>query len=220
MAEAFSSIGLDSSRIRVIWNSVNAHHAPADPMKLRQDLGIPANQFLIGTVARLAKQKRIDRLLEVTALLPEVMCLIAGDGTRKEELEEKARSLDVEERVRFLGHRDDVGDVMAALDVFVMTSDTEGLSNAMLEAMSYALPIVSTDVSGAEDALVRDDHGAAAGLVTDFEPKSIASAIESLRKDPALRATMSRAARKRAITRFSQGQMLAAWEEVLARPTP
>jgi glycosyltransferase involved in cell wall biosynthesis len=220
MADAFSGIGVDNSKIRVIWNGVNAMHPPADPMALRQDLGIPANQFLIGTVARLEKQKRIDRLLEVTALLPDVVCLIAGDGTRKAELEEKARSLDIEERVRFLGHRDDVGEVMAALDVFVMTSDTEGLSNAMLEAMSYALPIVSTDVSGAEDALARDDHGAAAGLVTDFEPKSIASAIESLRKDPALRATMSRAARKRAITRFSQGQMLAAWEEVLARPTP
>jgi len=219
MASAFSSIGLDSSRIRVIWNSVNAHHAPADPMKLRQDLGIPANQFLIGTVARLARQKRIDRLLEVTALLPEVICLIAGDGTRKQELEEKARSLDVEERVRFLGHRDDVGDVMAALDVFVMTSDTEGLSNAMLEAMSYALPVVSTNVSGAEDALLCDDNSAAAGIVTDFEPESIASAIDSLRKNPALRATMTRAARKRAITRFSPDQMLTAWEEFLARPS-
>lgn len=219
MATAFSTIGgIEASKVRVIWNGVNATHRPADPMKLRQDLGIPANQFLIGTVARLAKQKRIDRLLEVTALLPDVLCVIAGDGTRQAELDEKATSLGIEERVRFLGHRDDVGDVMAALDVFVITSDTEGLSNSMLEAMSYGLPVVSTNVSGAEDALARDEPSGAAGLITDFSPQSIASAIETLRRDPALRATMSRTARKRAITRFSPDQMLSAWEEFLVLP--
>src|SRR6185503_12683736 len=178
MAGSFESLdGFDSSKIRVIWNGVDTRHAPADPMKLRQELDIPARQFLIGTVARLARQKRLDRLLEVTSLLPDVTCIIAGDGTRREELTEVAESLGVSERVRFLGNRDDVGDVLAALDVFVVTSDSEGLSNAMLEAMSYGVPVVSTDVSGAEDALAPDEDGSKPGIVTSFDSREIAEAI-------------------------------------------
>lgn len=220
MASAFTSLeGFDSSRVRVIWNGVESRHPPADPMKIRQELDIRADQFLIGTVARLAVQKRIDRLLEVTSQLPDVFCIIAGDGTRRDELAEKTRSLGIEERVRFLGNRDDVGDVFAALDVFVITSDTEGLSNSMLEAMSYGLPIVSTDVSGAEDALSADEHGSEAGVVTGFDPHSIADAIASLQRDRGTRGTMSRMARRRAINRFSTDQMLSAWEEFLSAPT-
>jgi glycosyltransferase involved in cell wall biosynthesis len=221
MVDPFASLGgFDASKIRVIWNGVDARHRPADPMRIRQELGIPAHQFLIGTVARLAIQKRIDRLLEVTQLLPDVICIIAGDGTRRDELAEKAKSLGVEERVRFLGHREDVGDVFAALDVFVVTSESEGLSNSMLEAMSYGVPVVSTDVSGAEDALGPDAEGSTAGFVTGFEPQSIADAIVLLKGDPELRGTMTRIARRRTINQFSTEQMLASWEEFLATPTP
>ncbi len=220
MAGSFASLdGFHESKIRVIWNGVDARHSPADPMKVRQELDIPANQFLIGTVARLALQKRLDRLLEVAAFLPDVTCIIAGDGTRKDELTQKAVSLGVSERVRFLGHRDDVGDVLAALDVFVVTSESEGLSNAMLEAMSYGVPVVSTNVSGAEDALAPDSEGLSAGIVTTFEPKAIAEAIASLRDQPELRGTMTRIARRRAINQFSREQMLTSWEEFLSTPS-
>lgn len=220
MAGSFAALeGLDQSKIRVIWNGVDTRHVPADPMKIRQELDIPAYQFLIGTVARLALQKRIDRLLEVTSLLPDVMCIIAGDGTRKDELTKAAESLSVSERVRFLGHRDDVGDVLSALDVFVVTSESEGLSNAMLEAMSYGVPVVSTDVSGAMDALSTDAEGSTAGIVTSFEPQAIAEAIATLKRDPKLRGNMSRIARRRAIKQFSTEQMLSSWEEFLSRPS-
>ena len=220
MAGPFTALdGFDQSKIRVIWNGVDTRHTPADPMKIRQELAIPAHQFLIGTVARLALQKRIDRLLEVTSLLPEVMCIIAGDGTRKDELTKAAESLGVSERVRFLGNREDVGDVMSALDIFVVTSESEGLSNAMLEAMSYGVPVVSTDVSGALDALSTDEEGSSAGIVTSFEPKAIADAITSLKRDPKLRGNMSRIARRRAIKQFSTEQMLSSWEEFLSIPS-
>jgi len=105
--------------------------------------------------------------------------------------------------------------VFAALDVFVVTSESEGLSNSMLEAMSYGLPVVSTDVSGAEDALSPEEGGLGAGIVTGFEPQSIADAIASLKRDAATRGLMSRIARGRAVSRFSPEQMLSAWEEFL-----
>jgi len=211
MAEAF-----DGNNVRVIWNGVDSRHAAPDAMKLRHELDIPADAFIIGTVARLALQKRIDRLLEATALVPDVLCIIAGEGTRREELRERMSELGVSERVRFLGNRDDVGDVLAALDVFVVTSETEGLSNAMLEAMSYGLPVVSTDVSGAEDALGEDSEGQKAGIVTDFDPRSIAEAISALRNNPELRGAMGVIARRRAVSQFSTDKMLSEWEDFLS----
>jgi glycosyltransferase involved in cell wall biosynthesis len=85
--------------------------------------------------------------------------------------------------------------------------------------MSYGIPVVSTDVSGAQDALAADNDGFAAGVVTDFDPASIAEAIALLQEDPGTRGSMSRFARRRAITRFSTDQMLTAWEEFLADPS-
>ena len=211
MAGAFTG-----NTVRVIWNGVDSRHATTDPMKLRLELGAQADTFIIGTVARLALQKRIDRLLEVTARLPEVLCVIAGDGTRRDELVERMNTLDVGERVRFLGNRDDVGDVLSALDVFVVTSETEGLSNAMLEAMSYGLPVVSTDVSGADDALGEDSEGQRAGLVTGFDARSIAEAISTLKNDPQLRGAMGFRARRRAVNQFSIDRMLSEWEDFLS----
>jgi glycosyltransferase involved in cell wall biosynthesis len=214
MAEPFKG-----KSVRVIWNAVDSRHMTPDATKLRHELDIPADAFVIGTVARLALQKRIDRLLEVSGLLPDVLCIIAGEGTRREELTKKMSELGVSERVRFLGHRNDVGDVLAALDVFVVTSDTEGLSNAMLEAMSYGLPVVSTDVSGAEDALGEDSEGQRAGIVTDFDPRSIAEGISTLKNDPELRGAMGLRARRRAMNQFSIDKMLSEWEEFLSAGT-
>jgi glycosyltransferase involved in cell wall biosynthesis len=85
--------------------------------------------------------------------------------------------------------------------------------------MSYGVPVVSTDVSGALDALSTDEEGSSAGIVTSFEPKAIADAITSVKRDPKLRGNMSRIARRRAIKQFSTEQMLSSWEEFLSIPS-
>ena len=85
--------------------------------------------------------------------------------------------------------------------------------------MSYGVPVVSTDVSGAMDALSTDAEGSTAGIVTSFEPQAIAEAIATLKRDPKLRGNMSRIARRRAIKQFSTEQMLSSWEEFLSRPS-
>lgn len=217
IARAFSELpGFDEQKVRVISNSVppTSHLAPS--RKVRRELGIPDDAFVIGTVARLAKQKRIDRLVEAAGLLDGVHCVIAGDGAKRPEVEAKIRSLHLQDRVHLLGDRDDVTDVADALDVFVVASDSEGLSNAMLEAMERGVPIVSTDVSGAEDALGPDREGNAAGITTSFGPEAIAHAIKRLVLDADLRHAMGEEARERARVRFSRASMLSAWEEFLA----
>jgi glycosyltransferase involved in cell wall biosynthesis len=217
MARAFSALpGFDARRIRVISNSVpsTAHAQPST--KVRRELGIPDDAIVIGTVARLAKQKRIDRLIEAASLVDGAHCVIAGDGAMRPLVETKLKELGMQDRVHLLGNREDVSDVTDSFDVFVVASDSEGQSNAMLEAMERGKPVVSTDVSGAEDALAPDHEGRAAGSITSFSAEDIAREVRRLADDAELRRAMGDEARERARNRFSRDVMLAAWEEFLA----
>jgi glycosyltransferase involved in cell wall biosynthesis len=220
MRKSFADLdGFGAEKVTVIWNSVRPPSNDPRSDAIRRELGIADDAFVIGTVARLAKQKRLDRLIRAASLLPRVTVVIAGEGSARTSLENLAAELGISNRVRLLGHRDDVRNVMDALDVFVLTSDSEGMSNAMLEAMSRGLPIVTTDVSGARDAIPESENHAAAGIVTGFDVESIASAISSLQRDAGLRESMGNAARRRIATQFARDSMLDAWEDFLS-PQP
>lgn len=209
--------GWSEERVVTIHNGVHPPVRTAPPGALRRELGIPAGARVVGAVARLASQKRLDRLLRAVALLPpDVHCVLAGDGDERPGLEALARAEGIGERVHFLGHRGDVADVLAALDVLALTSDREGLSNAMLEAMMAGVPVVSTDVSGADDALAPLPDGRRPGIVVGFDPAEIAAALREVLDDPERRARMSAAARERAEERFGFERMLDRWERVLS----
>lgn len=217
IAGSFTAIqGLDNGKLRVIPNFVSVTPGYERSIDVRREEKIPGDAFVIGTVARLAKQKRIDRLIEATSLIPDIHCVIAGEGAMRPMLEAKVRDLGIGSRVHLLGNRDDVTGVLDSLDVFVVASDSEGLSNAMLEAMARGVPVVSTDVSGADDALARDAEGQAAGIITSFSPPAIAVEVKRLMNDAELRQAMGQEGRERAQTRFSRNAILRAWEEFLA----
>lgn len=209
--------GWTEERVVTIHNGVRSP-AAGDPGALRRALEIPTEAPVVGTVARLAGQKRIDRLLRAVALLPGVHCLLAGEGEDRPALEALARELDVGGRVHFLGHLDAVGEVLAALDLFVLPSDREGLSSAMLEALAAGVPVVSTPVSGADEALGPLPDGRRPGVVVGFGHREVAEAMRELLGDAARRAEMSAAARERAEERFGMEAMLDRWEAVLLAP--
>jgi glycosyltransferase involved in cell wall biosynthesis len=215
MVRPFAELdGFEAKDVALIWNGVEP--AEDEASDVRSELGIPQEAFVAGTVGRLAKQKRIDRLIQAIDILPDVRCIIAGDGARKGDLAALVSDLRLGDRVILAGHRDDTDAVLASLDVFVVSSDTEGLSNAMLEAMSRGVPVVSTDVSGAEDALTPGNH-APAGIVVDFTPEALARGIALLRDDRARRQAMGDAARDLASTVFSMDAMLDKWEAFVAK---
>jgi glycosyltransferase involved in cell wall biosynthesis len=209
--------GWREDRVPVIHGAATVPGSRLPPAAARAALGIAPDAPVVGAVARLAPQKRLDRLLRAVALLPEqVHCVLAGDGPQSAALHALAAELGIAGRVHFLGWRDDVGDVLAALDVFALTSDREGMSNAMLEAMAAGVPVVSTPVSGSDEAL-EPWEGELPGLLTaGFSPDAVAAPLRALLCDPARRAAMSEAARRSAAARFSFGPMLDRWEAVLA----
>jgi glycosyltransferase involved in cell wall biosynthesis len=203
--------GLDPARVRTIADGVRPPERRREAGAVRRELGIPEGAPVVGSVARLASQKRFDRLLRaVAALGPEVHLLVVGEGPEEGALRALAGELGMAERVHLPGFRRDVGDLLGAMDVFAVSSDREGMANAMLEAMMAGLPVVSTEVSGAREAL---DGGA--GVVVARSEAALADALDALLADPAARARLGAAARARAEARFGVERFLDEWEALL-----
>lgn len=208
--------GLPPERVVVIPNAVDAPPRSRPPGELRRSLGIPDGAAVVGAVARLAAQKQLDLLLRAVARTNRVHCVLAGDGPERARLERLAREVGVANRVHLLGHREDVGDVLAALDLFVVTSRVEGMSSAMLEALAAGVPVVSTPVSGAAEALAPLAGGRRPGAIVGHGEGEISREIIGLLADPGALAQMGAAARAAAVERFAWPEQLARWERVLS----
>ena len=209
--------GLDPRRVVTILDGVRTPERTREPGAVRAELGIPADAPVVGAVARLARQKRLDRLVRALATLPpEVHCIITGEGEEEAPLRSLAAELGVADRLHLPGFRRDVGDVLDALDLFVVCSDREGMANAMLEAMAFGIPVVSTRVSGAEEALAPVADGTAPGEIIGFSEDDLAAALRCLLADPGLRRAMGEAGRRRVAERFSYEAWLDQWEALLA----
>jgi glycosyltransferase involved in cell wall biosynthesis len=162
--------------------------------QLRTQFGANTSSHLVGTVARLVQPKRLDYLLQAARIvcdaIPQTCFLIIGDGPLRQELECQAVELGLApEYVRFLGSRQDVPDLLAALDIFVLSSETEGLPVAMLEAMATSKPVVVTRV-GAIPQVIQDGNNGL--LVSPHDPAGLAKAILTLIENVALRESLSR----------------------------
>jgi L-malate glycosyltransferase len=180
--------GFRRNRIDVIENGIDVprYAAPADRDALKRRLGLDPARRYVTIVARLHPVKDHHMLLEafqrVTRGRPDVDLLLAGDGPLRDDLAAQATALGIAERVLFLGVRSDVPDVLAASDVFALTSMTEAASLVLLEAMASRLPVVVTDVGGNPE-LAR--AGIDGFLVPRGDAAATANAIATLLDDPA-----------------------------------
>ena len=195
---------LDPRRVITLHDGVRTPERTREPGAVRRELGIPAAAPVVGAVARLARQKRLDRLVRALADLPQdVHCVITGEGEERAPLASLAAGLGVAGRLHLPGFRRDVGDVLGALDLFVVSSDREGMANAMLEAMAFGVPIVSTRVSGADEALEADEDGSAPGEIVGFSVDDLAAALSRLLADADARRAMGEAGRRHVAARFA-----------------
>lgn len=174
------------------------------PVEARLRLGLPADAVVIGSAGRLEPVKRIDRLIEAAALiLPEVPAahvVIAGDGTEEERLRGLAQLSPARERIHFLGYRDDIHDVLRAMDIFVLCSEHEGLPMVLLEALWLGLPVVGSAVGGIAEVI---EDGVSGVLLADATPQELARACVRLAHDPELRHGLSEQGRRRVRETFS-----------------
>ena len=204
-----------------VYKGVQIHDAAGTaPDVVRRELGLAPQTPLVGSIARLHPTKRIDRLIRAVAMLDGVHAALIGGGPMRESLEALAVQLGVGARVHFLGDREDVRTLLRGLDVFVLTSATESMNSSMLEAMAEGIPVVTTPLSGAREALAPLDDMAAPGMIVQPDPSAIANAVRDLLADAELRQRMARAGRAVAATRFDRERMLDVWEQLLLAPLP
>ena len=191
--------------VRTIVNGVTANtfvDRPEVRARTRAELGIGADEILVGGIAVLSRQKGITYLLQAVPELlrrqPRVRVLVAGGGPLLAPLREEAQALGVADRVIFTGWRQDNLELLTALDVFVMPSLWEAMPLALLEAMAARRAIVVTDVG--DNRRVVDD-GRCGVVVPAGDPAALAAAIDRLLGDPLAAAAMA----ARAEARFRRG---------------
>ena len=190
--------GARQQRVRRILNGIDPNafrRTPGAGNALRRELGLSPDVTVVGSVGRLERVKRFDILLEAVAQLTKpVAIVIAGEGTCRPDLEKKARDLGLDKRVWWLGLRRDVKEIHQAFDVYVQSSETEGVSNALLEAMALETPVVATSVGGTAELIEDEVHGL---LVPKNDAAALMRAIERTLGEPAAVAVRAAQARRR-----------------------
>jgi L-malate glycosyltransferase len=210
-ADRLADDGLSRDKLVVIGNALpTAAFAPTPPALPRNPSSGAPGTLRVGMVARMnARYKNHSGFLRIakriTQHMPnvEVEFPLAGDGPLRKELEQEAQTLGIGDRVIFLGDRRDIPAVMASLDVAVLTSDSESLSNVILEAMAAGLPVVAYRVGGNPELVSSDNGKLQRGeLISAGDEAGFAAAVERLLATPSMRAQFGQNARKFAEQNF------------------
>jgi glycosyltransferase involved in cell wall biosynthesis len=202
----------DPGRVRRVYHGLEPPVTRAlerEGQRIRAELGVGADDFLVGNVGRLALQKGQRHLIAAMPLLlqrvPRAHAVIAGGGDLEDYLRDLAEEAGVAERVHVLGPRKDVPALMHAIDVFAMPSIWEGFGLVLLEAMAAGRPIVASRVATIPEVVVDGETGL---LVPAGDPQALSDALADLADQPALAQQFGEAGRERLRRQFSIDKMV------------
>lgn len=207
------SKGVPASKITFIPNFAEVDEN-ASPVS-RAGLSTPDDAFVFLTLGRLHTNKAFDTLLAATALVPDVILWLGGEGPERAALEAQARSLGIADRVRFLGWRDDRWALLAACDAFVFPSRHEPFGNSFMQAWAAGRALVTTASQG-PSYYVRDNVDALVTPVDDVA--ALAAAMNRVRQDPALRASLAREGLAHYARAFDKSAILKQWDDLHRSP--
>lgn len=199
------------TRLAVIPNGVDTRRfrpSPSLRAEARRGWQIPPGCLVMGSVARLAEQKRPDAALELLAALrlefPHLYLVLVGDGPLEGALRRRAEELGVAAYVVFTGFQHAVERLLPGMDVHVLLSRNEGFGIATIEAMACGVPAVGTDVPGTADVL----RGRAGGVLAPLDdPEALRRTVAGLLRDPERRACMGQSGRREVERLYSQEQV-------------
>ena len=217
-AQVVQEEGLSAEKMEVIYNGLEL--APYQNLKsngtVRKELNIPEEMPVVGLVANFNFEIKGHRFfLEAAKLIveeiPNVAFLLIGDGPLRSQFEHMGNELGINEHVRFLGKRNDVPLLIANMDISVLSSTSEGLSNVILESMAAGKPVVVTSVGGNSEIVVNGENGY---LVPPADAPALAKAIIRLLKNPEEATRMGKRGRQMAQEKFTVEAMVKSYEQL------
>lgn len=204
--------GVDKSKIKVIFNGINASKMPGRDRSYISDI-VPDDAVCAIALARLSAEKGLDFLIDCVAiakkkLTKKLVVLICGDGELKDSLQAHIDSLGLQENIKLLGYRTDVPSLLCASDIALNTaSSNEAMSFALLESLSAGLPLIVTDVGGNRDLC---EIGGRSGICVNYgDTEAYADALVTLCEDEKTRKEMSANARAKSEKEFDLDSLLA-----------
>ena len=199
-----NGIGVDLSKYKV--------NMALNKSEFKKSLGLNEDDFVITSIGELNENKNTLRLIEVMAQIPEpkIKYLICGQGPLKDKYEESIKKYGLENRVKLLGFRTDIPDILTITDLYIMPSYREGLSKSMMEAMCYGLPIVASKIRGNVDLLGNNEGGI---LCNPTDDATYGEAIKHIYLDKKLEEKMGKR-NKEFIKNFDIKVVLTQMEEI------
>jgi glycosyltransferase involved in cell wall biosynthesis len=182
------------NKIIVIYNGIctQKFRNIEKSQEIMNEFGISTNNLVIGSVGNLSFVKNHLVLLEAMVLLirefPYIKCILVGDGHLRREIESAVHRLGLKKNVLLVGRRQDIERILSVFDIFVLSSLSEGLPNALIEAMSCGVPVAASNCGGIPEIIKDGENGI---LFDPRSPQAIAEAISRLLKDSQLRNTFS-----------------------------
>jgi glycosyltransferase involved in cell wall biosynthesis len=215
---ALLAAGLPEEKIELIYNAVDVNLSAirGDPGSLREKFDLPSNSVICTAVGRLVPVKGYDVLVsamqKVASQVPQLFCLIVGEGESKEKLSAQIRQTGLEDRVRLLGYydRDNAMSILKSSDLFVMPSLYEGTPLALLEAAALARPILASATGGIPELVQPQEH---AFLVPPGDPEALAQGLLKLTLDREYATLLGQKAQQRIHQKFNlESQVKATWQ--------
>ena len=209
--------GIDAKKCVVVHNGIDPETKPSmPPHEIRKKWGISKDDILIGTAGSLIKRKRLNDLIEAISIAANktghtIKCIIIGEGPERENLVDLVKRENLHNKVIFTGFQLDAVSYINAMDIFVLTSEKEGLPRVILESMLMGKPVVASNVTGPAEIVVDGETGF---LVPVRHPEVFAGCVLKLIEDHELREQMGEKARRRVIENFSIEKYVAGVENV------
>ncbi len=206
---------IQPNKILTIHNGVDLNRFSPGPhrLKIREEFGVPAAAQVLGTVANFSYEKAYPYLLETMNLIltenPQTWFLLVGSGPLLDKMKCESKKIARSEQIVFTGFREDIPDLMDAMDVFALASLSEGFPNVLLEAMAMAKPVVATDVGGIPELISSGNDGV---LVHPKDGKAMAAAILQLLRDPQTASRLGETARNKIASNFTIQKMVDQYE--------
>lgn len=211
--------GVDSNKIRVVYNAITPFDVnKIDRNTIRAKLNLQKENVFFVAVGRLVYEKGHEYLVEAMSIAAKsnenIVSGICGSGPLYDDLINQIEQLGLSEKVKLLGHWDNIPELLSAADVFVLPSRWEGLPIALLEGMMAGLPVIATKVEGVEEVIVQGEQGY---LISLESPIELAQAILQLSTLKEVRERMGKAARERVLTAYTTNRMCEQYLQVIEK---